>query len=266
MTSLQADIRIEQEGSTGLIRLNRPETLNAFDRAMIDRFRAAVRTLGDDPAVRAIIITGTGRAFSAGQDVRELQKEEAQDGPHAVGNQLRNRYNPVLLRLRTIAKPVVAAINGVTTGAGLGIALACDLRIAADDARFGISPVGIGLIPAAGATALLPALIGLSRATELAFLGERISASRALEIGLIHQVVSQEHVLPTAQALAARLAELPTATIGLTKQAFNAAVFGDLNRHLSLEADLQEMAATTEDHRDGLAALLEKRPPRFTGQ
>ena len=265
MTTIEQTIWMERDGAVLTITLNRPEALNAFDRMTIDRLGAALRTAERDAEVRAIVLTGAGRAFSAGQDLKELAGDIAQRGPRAVGDQVRERYNPVILRLRAIEKPVIAAINGVATGAGLGVALACDLRIASDEASFVLSPIGIGLIPGAGATALLPWVIGLAHASELAFTGDRIDAARALEIGLVHRVVPAAELTATSRQLADRLAALPTVAIGLTKRAFNRAVLPDLAAHLAYEAELQEIAAGTADHREGLAAALEKRRPTFSG-
>jgi 2-(1,2-epoxy-1,2-dihydrophenyl)acetyl-CoA isomerase len=266
MTSIEQTVVMEQDGTLLTITLNRPDALNAFDRMTIQRLAAALRTAAEEDAVRAVVLTGVGRAFSAGQDVREMARETAERGPRAIGDQLRERYNPAIVRLRAIEKPVVAAINGVATGAGLGIALACDLRIASEEASFVLSPVGIGLIPGVGMTRFLPALIGLARASELSFSGERIDAGRALEIGLVNRVVPAGELAAVARDVAARLAALPTRAIGLTKRAFNHAVLPGLAAHLDYEAGLQEIAAGSEDHREGLAAILEKRPPLFTGR
>jgi 2-(1,2-epoxy-1,2-dihydrophenyl)acetyl-CoA isomerase len=255
----------ERHGSVTMIALNRPNALNAFNRELALNLDASLRAVERDISVRAVIITGQGRAFSAGQDIRELAQETAEQGPQAVGDQLRNRFNPIVLRIREMEKPVIAAINGVTTGAGLGIALAADYRIAADTATFGISPMGIGLIPGAGGSVLLPALIGLGRASELALLGQRIPAERALDVGLVNQVVPEDRLFQNAMAVAEQLAELPTKTIGLTKRAFNRAVLPNLAEHLAYEAALQEIAAATADHSEGLAAMLEKRSPTFSG-
>jgi 2-(1,2-epoxy-1,2-dihydrophenyl)acetyl-CoA isomerase len=266
MTIIEQTIWMEQDGAVLTITINRPDALNAFDRVTTERLAAALRTAEHDPSVRAIVLTGAGRAFSAGQDVKEMARETAERGPRAIGNQLRDRYNPVIVRLRALEKPVIAAINGVATGAGLGIALACDLRIASDQASFVLSPVGIGLIPGVGMTRFLPALIGLARASELTFTGERIDASRALEIGLVNRVVAAVDLVAAAREMAAGLTALPTRAIGLTKRAFNHAVLPDLVAHLDYEAGLQEIAAGTEDHREGLAAVLDKRRPLFTGR
>ncbi|MGH2562383.1 MAG: enoyl-CoA hydratase/isomerase family protein [Thermomicrobiales bacterium] len=258
MTSIEAVVRIVRDGPVATITLNRPATLNAFDRALIERFGAALRTVDEDETVRVVIVTGAGRGFSAGQDTRELAHEEAAGGAAAVGRQVRDRYNPVILRLRLMEKPIIAAINGVATGAGLGVAMACDLRIASADASFVISPIAIGLIPAIGGTAMLPALIGLSRATELAFFGERIDAATAHKVGLVHRVVPSTELNSAAREYADRLAALPTTAIGLTKRAFNRAIFPDLAEHLAREADWQESAAGTAEHRQRLEALIRK--------
>lgn len=265
MTSQIQTVIIEQTGAIATISLNRPDALNAFDRELAMRLDAAVRTVERDVAVRAVILTGAGRAFSAGQDVRELAKETAEHGPKAVGDQLRERFNPIVTRLRTMEKPVIAAINGVTTGAGLGFALASDYRLAAESASFVLSPMSVGLIPGVGTTALLPAIVGLGRASELALMGERITAAQALQYGLLSQVTTDQELMGAARLVAERFASLPTRTIGLIKRAFNRAVFPDLVEHLAYEAGLQEIAAATNDHKEGLAAVLDKRKPNFTG-
>jgi 2-(1,2-epoxy-1,2-dihydrophenyl)acetyl-CoA isomerase len=266
MTSMEQSVVMERAGAVATLRLNRPDALNAFDRELAQRLDAALRTVERDAAVRAVILTGNGRAFSAGQDVRELERETAEGGPKAVGDQLRDRFNPIVLRIRTMEKPVVAAINGVTTGAGLGFALAADYRIAGESASFVLSPVSIGLIPGVGSTALLPAIVGLGRASELALLGERIGSTRALSLGIVGQVVSDGELPEAAMAIAERFAALPTRTIGLMKRAFNRALLPDFANHLYYEAALQEIAAGTADHAEGLAAVLEKRKPVFTGE
>jgi 2-(1,2-epoxy-1,2-dihydrophenyl)acetyl-CoA isomerase len=266
MTTIEQTILMEQDGAVLTITINRPDSLNAFDRVTTERLAAALRTAERDNAVRAIVLTGAGRAFSAGQDVKEMARETSERGPRAIGDQLRDRYNPVIVRLRALEKPVIAAINGMATGAGLGIALACDLRIASEDAAFVLSPVGIGLIPGVGMTRFLPALIGLARASELTFSGERVDANRALEIGLVNRVVPAADLATTARDTALGVTNLPTRAIGLTKRAFNHAVLPDLVAHLDYEAGLQEVAAATEDHREGLSAILSKRRPFFTGR
>jgi 2-(1,2-epoxy-1,2-dihydrophenyl)acetyl-CoA isomerase len=266
MTTMKQTIVIERDEAVMTIAIDRPEAMNAFDRVTIERLGAALRTADEDGAVRAVIITGSGKAFSAGQDVREMAKETEDRGAVAIADQLRFRYNPVILRLRAMEKPVIAAINGVATGAGLGIALASDLRIASEESSFVLSPIGIGLIPGVGLSRFLPSLIGLANASELSFTGERIDAAHALRIGLVNRVVPGTELMAAALELARKMAALPTKTIGLTKRAFNHAVLPDLAAHLDYEAGLQELAAATEDHKEGLLSVLSKRRPLFKGR
>jgi 2-(1,2-epoxy-1,2-dihydrophenyl)acetyl-CoA isomerase len=255
-----------QDGAILTVTLNRPDALNAFDRKTVELLSATLRMADGDSTVRAVILTGSGRAFSAGQDLKEMVRETEERGPRAIGDQLRERFNPVIMRLRAIEKPVIGAINGIATGAGLGIALACDLRVASEHASFILSPIGIGLIPGVGLSRTLPALIGLARSSEFAFSGERIDAARALDLGLVNRVVPADELSEVARQMAIGLASLPTKTIGLTKRAFNHAVFPDLVNHLEYEAALQEIAAGTDDFREGLLAQIDKRTPHFRGQ
>jgi 2-(1,2-epoxy-1,2-dihydrophenyl)acetyl-CoA isomerase len=257
---------LERDGAVVTLRLNRPDALNALDRDVAIRLLGLLRTIEADDHVRAVVVTGTGRAFSAGQDLHELARETQAHGPAAVGEQLRERFNPIVLRIRALEKPVIAAINGVATGAGLGIALACDYRIAAEGASFVLAPVSIGFIPGVGTSALLPALIGLSRAAELTLLGDRIDALQALEYGIVNRVVPTAELTAETALLAARFAALPTRSLGLTKRALNRAALPHLAEQLDYEAQLQEIAVATDDHREGLAAILAKRKPEFTGR
>jgi len=265
LTIADQTIVMENNGAVTTIRLNRVDALNAFDRELAMGLDAALRTAERDPAIRAVVLTGNGRAFSAGQDVRELARETKEHGPKAVGDQLRERFNPIVMRIRSMEKPVIASINGVITGAGLGFALAADYRLASESATFVLAPLGVGFIPGVGTTMLLPAIIGLGRASQLALLGERITAHQALEFGIVSQVIS-DHELATATAdMAERFATLPTRAIGLMKRAFNRAMLPDLAGQLNYEASLQEIAAATNDHKEGLSAILDKRKPIFTG-
>lgn len=257
---------VDRHGAVEMITLNRPETLNALDGDLALALLKALQHAERDQAVRAIVLTGAGRAFSAGQDVHELAQVVAEDGPAAVGRQVRERFKPLILLLRAMEKPVIAAINGVTAGAGLGLALACDLRIASEEATFVMAPLSIGLIPAVGTTALLPAMIGLARAGELALLGERITAWKARDLGLVTRVVPSELLPENTLMEAGRFTVLPTKAVGFTKRAFNRAMLADLEEHLDYEADLQELAAGTEDFREGLCAMLEKRAAVFQGR
>lgn len=265
MTEPEPSLLVDQRDSVLWLTLNRPHALNAFDRDLASQLVAELERAGTDDSIRAVVLTGAGRAFTTGQDVHELAEGTREGGAAAIGAQMRESLNPIVLTLRTVEKPVIAAINGYTTGAGLGVALACDIRIASDAAIFAMSPFGIAFIPGVGTTALLPAIVGLGRATELTFTSAKINAARALAIGMINRIVAPEELLPEAQKRAEQLAALPTKTIGYTKRLFNQAILPDFAAHLDREASLQELVGETDDHREGLAAVLEKRRATFVG-
>ncbi len=241
--------------------LDRPKA-NAFDQAMVDELLAVLRSAEREAEVRCLLLTGAGRIFSAGQDLGALGQV---DGRVSFRSHLAKTYNPIILRMRSLEKPIVGAINGPAAGAGLGIALATDIRLASERARFVFGFSGIGLTTDSGTSISLPRLIGLSRASYVAFTNDPVSAQDALDWGLVHKVLPDADLSDDADALASRLAEGPTRSIGLTKRAFNRAVFPDLAEALDYEAHLQEIAGQTEDHAEGLAAFKEKRPPRFRG-
>lgn len=247
---------MDRTGGVGTLTLKRTTAFNAFDAALALEFRSRLRFLGGDPETRVIVITGSGEAFSAGQDVFEMAKEEAELGPDAVGEQLRTRFLPIIMEIRTIEKPVIASVNGVATGAGLAIALACDFRVASETASFVMAPLGIGLIPGSGITALLPQMIGLARATELFMLGERISARQAHELGLVYAVVAGADLYSATAALATRLVGQPAPALGLIKRAINRAMPGNLEDHIRYEAMLQVIAADSPEHRNRLADMV----------
>jgi 2-(1,2-epoxy-1,2-dihydrophenyl)acetyl-CoA isomerase len=241
--------------------LDRPKA-NAFDQAMVDELLAVLRSAEREAEVRCLLLTGAGRIFSAGQDLGALGQV---DGRVSFRSHLAKTYNPIILRMRSLEKPIVGAINGPAAGAGLGIALATDIRLASERARFVFGFSGIGLTTDSGTSISLPRLIGLPRASYVAFTNDPVSAQDALDWGLVHKVLPDADLSDDADALASRLAEGPTRSIGLTKRAFNRAVFPDLAEALDYEAHLQEIAGQTEDHAEGLAAFKEKRPPRFRG-
>jgi len=248
------------EGRVGWLTLNRPEALNAWTVKLGEEALAALAAFEAEPEVRAVVITGTGRAFSAGADLKQ-----GADGLLDVGRVLREVYNPLILRIRTMPKPVVAAVNGAAVGVGCSLALACDMAIASTDAYFLLAFVNVGLGLDGGASILLPALLGHARAFELAYLGERLPASRALEWGLVNEVVAPDQLLRRAGELAARLAAGPPGSLAAIKRAINAAVYERLADQLELEARLQQERVASRDFAEGLSAFAQKRPPRFTG-
>lgn len=266
MNEPEPSLIVSQSGAVLTLTLNRPHALNAFDRGLASALVAELERTGRDDSVRAVILTGAGRAFTAGQDVHELAEGTREGGAAAIGAQMRESLNPIVLALRAVEKPIIAAVNGYATGAGLGVALACDIRIASDAAIFAMSPFGIAFIPGVGTTALLPAIVGLGHATELTFTSAKINAARAVAIGMVSSVVAPAELLPEANRQAERLASLPTKTIGLTKRLFNQAMLPNFAEHLEREARLQELVGATEDHREGLAAVLEKRRASFIGR
>ncbi len=247
--------------------LNRPDNLNSFNDEMSFELQKALKEAEKDPAVRCIILTGAGRGFSAGQDLkaRSIQAENG-DRPH-LGDSIRKRYSPIVSRLRNMPKPVIALVNGVAAGAGASIAFACDMRIAVKEAKFIQAFVKVGLIPDSGACWLLPRLAGLGRALDLALTGEAIDAQKAYEWGLVNCVKdTPEEAQAAARELAMRLAQGPTYAIGLIKRAMNQAMTMGFDDYLEYEAQLQEIAGRTDDYMEGVAAFAEKRQPAFTGK
>jgi 2-(1,2-epoxy-1,2-dihydrophenyl)acetyl-CoA isomerase len=244
--------------------LNRPERLNAFTAALHEELAAALERSAADDAIRALLITGAGRGFCAGQDLSE-GKPIPGGARRDLGGSLERYYNPLIHRLRELEKPVVAAVNGVAAGAGAGLAFACDIVIASQSASFIEAFSRIGLVPDAGNTWFLPRLAGSARAMAMAMTGDAVPAERAAEWGLIWKAVPDDALMSEARALAVRLAQGPTRALGLTKRALNRSATNDLDAQLDLERDLQREAGLGEDYREGVAAFLEKRPPRFNG-
>jgi 2-(1,2-epoxy-1,2-dihydrophenyl)acetyl-CoA isomerase len=244
------------------ITLDRPEALNAFDRAMKDELLAALKASDRDTAVRVVVITGAGRAFSAGQDLKERQEPGATD----LGTELRDRYNPLILAMRRLEKPIVGAVNGVAAGAGFSLALACDMRICSESASF-IQAFGrVGLVPDSGSTWFLPRLVGPARAAELIFTGEPLDAATAERIGLVNRVVPAGRLLLEAHALATRLAQQAPRALALAKRALQRSLESGLESQLEYEAQLQAIVGRSRDHVEGVAAFVEKRPASFTGE
>jgi 2-(1,2-epoxy-1,2-dihydrophenyl)acetyl-CoA isomerase len=244
------------------ITLNRPDTLNAFNGLMGAELIDALKKADRDAAARCIVLTGAGRAFSSGEDLKARQAE----GITEFGSTLRNRYNPIVLRIRNMDKPVLGAINGVAAGAGCSLALACDLRIASEKARFIEVFVRVGLVPDSGSSFFLPRLVGLGKALEMAFLGDEVGAEEALRLGLVNRVVPPEELESATRELALRLAKGPTKAIGLAKRAMNRALTMDFEELLEYETHGQEIAGASADYKEGVAAFTEKRQPNFTGR
>ena len=240
--------------------LNRPAVLNSITDEVLDALAARLREAADETLTRCVVITGSGRAFCAGQDLRS----GLEDGTLDVRAHLRDHYHPALLALRELEKPVVAAINGVAAGAGLSLALACDLRVASETATFVNAFVRIGLVPDAGGSYFLPRLVGLSKAMELSMLGETVDAAAALRLGLINAVLPSAGFAAEAHAYAAKLAEGPR-SLGIMKRLLAASLDSDLSSQLGREEDAQAAAAETADFIEGVSAFLEKRPARFRG-
>jgi 2-(1,2-epoxy-1,2-dihydrophenyl)acetyl-CoA isomerase len=256
---------VQRRDGVMIVALNRPDVLNSFNRQMADELVAALAAAAGDDSVRAVLLTGTGRGFCAGQDLAEVLPVEGQPAPD-LGDVVRDQYNPVLRAIRTIEKPVVCAVNGVAAGAGANIAFACDIVLAAEDATFIQSFARVGLIPDSGGTFILPRIIGLQRAAALTMLGEKLPAMRAKEWGLVHDVVPHSVLGETSFDLARRLAEMPTRGLGLAKRGFNAAFANSLDEQLALEEELQREAGRTADYAEGVRAFVEKRAPRFQGR
>ncbi|MFN2565583.1 MAG: 2-(1,2-epoxy-1,2-dihydrophenyl)acetyl-CoA isomerase PaaG [Gemmatimonadaceae bacterium] len=247
------------------ITLNRPDLLNSFNMSMAAELQQALRVAAEDDGIRAVLLTGAGRAFCAGQDLAEAVPPDGAPAPE-IAEIVRRTYNPTVRAIRALEKPVVCAVNGVAAGAGANLALACDVVLAADTASFVQAFSKIGLIPDTGGTFFLPRLVGLARATALAFLGDKLSAADAQAIGMIYRVVDAPRLLDEARSLARRLATQPTRGFGLTKRAFNQSMANDLDAQLEVEAELQAEAARTADFAEGVRAFLEKRQPSFAGR
>ena len=255
-------ITIADRGAVRTITLNRPEVFNSFNQQMGHAFQTQLDRASKDDSVRCVVISGAGKAFCAGQDLKEVTAPDAPDFTEIV----EKTYNESIRRIRQMEKPVIGAINGVAAGAGANIALACDLTIAKQSVSFIQAFSKIGLIPDSGGTWLLPRLVGMQRATALAFLGDKLSADEAQSMGLIHKSVPDEKWNQEVDDLANRLAQMPTRGLGLTKIAFNQSWDQSLSAHLTLERDLQMAASQTADYAEGVTAFLEKRKPVFRGK
>jgi 2-(1,2-epoxy-1,2-dihydrophenyl)acetyl-CoA isomerase len=255
-----AEVETSRDGAVLTVMLNRPEVLNAFNAAMHRALVAALKEARDD-AVRAVVLTGAGRGFCVGQDLSEF-RESAGD----IGERLRGLYHPTILAVRGLEKPVLAAVNGPAAGAGLSLACACDIRIAADTASFVPAFIGIGLVPDSGGSWFIGRLVGSSRAFEWMSTNRKLTAAEAHAWGLVSEVVEADRLAERAGERAAELAALPTRGVAMTKRLFDHAETATLDEQLEREAQLQAAATRTEDFKEGVAAFLEKREPRFSGR
>jgi len=258
-------VQVQRRGAVTTIRLDRPQAMNAVNAELGDELLEALTNAADDDAVRAVVLTGNGRAFSSGADLRSGCEPTGAGRPD-VQTALRERFHPIILTLRRMPKPVVAAVNGAAAGIGCSFALACDLIVAAESSYFLLAFVNVGLVPDGGSSVLIGERVGFARAAELAMLGERLPARQALEWGLINRVVSDETLQEEAGALADRLAQGPTRSYAGTKQQLNAWQFARIEAQLELEAGLQQQMAESADFVEGVTAFVEKREPRFEGR
>ena len=260
MSTTASTVRVEREGAVATIVLDRPDAMNAQTAASRRELIGRLREVARDADVRAVVITGAGRAFCAGQDLREEGALEH------VADIVRETYAPIVTLLAEMDKPTIAAVNGAAAGAGFSFALACDLRIMSDQAVLLMAFSNIGLVPDSGGSWFLARTVGYARAFEIAATGRRVDAAEALALGLVQQVVPADEVLPAAERLAADLAARPTAALAWTKRLMRAALTGSLEDTIEREAQLQAAAVRSHDHQEGVQAFLEKREPRFEGR
>ncbi len=242
------------------VTLNRPDSLNSVNEQLGRELLDALRSAEKDAAARALVLTGAGRAFCAGQDLRERQGSTV-----SLGESLRTRYNPIILRMRRLEKPIVGGVNGVAAGAGMSLALACDMIVASEKAQFIEVFMRVGLVPDSGSSYFLPRLVGYTKAFELMSLAEPLAATDAQSLGIVNRVVPGEELQTATRELALRLAQSPTRSLGLLKRELNRALEAGLEEALEYEAHMQELAGRTEDHKEGVAAFVDKRQAQFRG-
>ena len=260
---MNKSIILKIENKVATITLNRPEVFNSFNREMAFLLQDTLDACEKNEAVRAIVLTGNGKAFCAGQDLKEVTSPELNPGFKKI---LEEHYNPIITRIRSIKKPIVGAINGVAAGAGANIALACDIVVAHEKVSFIQAFSLIGLVPDSAGTFFLPRLIGFQKALAIAMLGDKVSAEEAEKMGMIYKVMPLESFEEDVNALALKLANMPTKALGLIKELFNKSMTNDLEAQLALESKLQIEAAETEDYAEGVTAFIEKRKPDFKGK
>jgi 2-(1,2-epoxy-1,2-dihydrophenyl)acetyl-CoA isomerase len=255
-------IELKIENNVAWITLNRPEVFNSFNREMAFLLQKTLDDCNNDKTVRSIVIIGNGKAFCAGQDLKEVTDPELNPGFRKI---LEEHYNPIIQRIRSIEKPIIAAVNGVAAGAGANIALACDIVVSVEQASFIQAFSKIGLIPDSAGTFFLPRIIGFHRATTLMMLGDKVTAHDALQMGMIYKIYPIAYFEEEVKALAIHLAQMPTKALGLTKRLLNQSMINNLEQQLALESDLQIEASSSNDYKEGVTAFVEKRKPEFKG-
>lgn len=258
-----ASITKEIKDKIAYLTLNRPEVFNSFNREMALLLQSELDAAEKNPEVRAIVITGSGKAFCAGQDLKEVTSPELNPGFKKI---LEEHYNPIISRIRKIEKPIIAAVNGVAAGAGANIALACDVVIASENASFIQAFSKIGLVPDSAGTFFLPRLIGFQKASALMMLGDKVSAVVAEKLGMVYKVVSSENFMDEVNSIATTMANMPTKALGLTKRLLNNSLNSSLDEQLDLESKLQIEAAQSEDYAEGVDAFVNKGKPEFKGR
>ncbi|MFM7017529.1 enoyl-CoA hydratase-related protein [Flavobacterium sp.] len=260
MSSNLIEVRIEN--NVAWIALNRPEVFNSFNREMALQLQTTLDDCNTNSNVRALVLTGNGKAFCAGQDLKEVTDPELNPGFRKI---LEEHYNPIIQKIRTIEKPIIAAVNGVAAGAGANIALACDIVVASEQASFIQAFSKIGLVPDSAGTFFLPRLIGFQKASALMMLGDKVTAPEALTMGMIYKIFPIALFEEEVKTLAENLAQMPTKAIGLTKRLLNQSMHNNLEQQLKLESDLQIEASSSNDYNEGVTAFVEKRKPEFKG-
>jgi 2-(1,2-epoxy-1,2-dihydrophenyl)acetyl-CoA isomerase len=257
---------LERVEGVGVIRLNRPQVYNAVNNQMSVELLEVLRAVREDSSIRAVVLTGAGKAFCSGQDLNDRSAMQKSGETISLGDSVRNRYNPIIRELTGMEKPVIAAVNGVAAGAGASLALACDIRFITPETRFIEAFVRIGLVPDSGSSYFLPRLVGLGRALEIAMTGRDVVAEEAVSIGLANRIIPKEQLMEETMAFAKELAEGPTVAIGLIKKAIYRGMEADLEEVLEMEAQFQEKAGRTLDFLEGVQAFVEKRKPNYQGK
>jgi 2-(1,2-epoxy-1,2-dihydrophenyl)acetyl-CoA isomerase len=257
---------VDADAGVATVRLNNPAKLNALSATLSAELVDALTAIRDDESVRAVVLTGEGRGFCVGADLGVLQEPYLKGERPKLSTYLRDGYNTLIPLLTETPKPMIAAVNGVAAGAGVSLALACDVRVASEESSYIMAFVKIGLVPDSGASWLLPRAVGMSGALAMSLTGDRVDAAEALRIGLVNRVVAAERTLAEAQELAQSIAEMPPVAVALTKRLLRDASTLTLPEALELEADVQDEAGATDDHLEGVLAFLQKRPPTFTGR